>query len=372
MNGIYEKRLERFRQILKEKEMEAFLVSIGENRRYLSGFTGEDTQFDESSGYLLITEARSILVTDSRYTAQAKQECPLFEVVEYKAGLAKVLPDLLTDLKVQRLGFENKRMAVAQYEEIRNALKEKGVDVDLLPSADAVDSLRLIKDDSEIALTRKAAAIAEAAFLKLLDFIKPGMTEREIAWEFEVFMRKEGAEELSFPTIFASGPNSALPHAIPGNRKISRDEPIVIDWGVKFEGYCSDATRTIVIGKPDEELKKVHRTVREAQRMAMEAIRPGADGKAVDQIARDHIHNMGYKDRFGHGLGHGTGLAIHEAPRLSPLSTSILQPGMIVTVEPGIYIPGWGGVRIENQVVVREDGAEVLNSLSTTICFDEA
>jgi Xaa-Pro aminopeptidase len=367
----YEDRINRFRQLIQAENLDGFLISNGKNRRYLSRFTGEDTQMDESSGSLIITQNKLILATDSRYTEQARQEAPLYEVVEYKTGLAKELPDILSGLSIRRLGFESSRLAVSQYEDIQKELREKGLDIELVAARELTENIRAKKDEYEIDCTRKALAMAETAFVRVLEFIKPGMTEREVAWELEVRMRAEGADGMSFPVICASGPNSALPHAIPGDRIINANEPIVFDWGARYKGYCSDTTRTIVLGKPDDELKKIHQTVREAQLLAIEAIKAGANGKDVDRIARDHIEKTGYKDRFGHGLGHGTGLAIHEGPRLSPLSTSILAPGMIVTVEPGIYIPGWGGVRIEHQVVVREKGAEILNSLSTTICFDE-
>jgi Xaa-Pro aminopeptidase len=371
MSISYEERINRFRQTIKAENLDGFLVANGQNRRYLSGFRGEDGQLDESSGLLIISENSLVLATDSRYTEQAGQEAALYEIVDYKNGLAKELPDILSRLNIHRMGFESKRMTVSQVEDIQKELRENGLNIEVIPTRELTDNIRIRKDEFEINCTRKALAIAENAFLKVLEFIKPGMTEREVAWALEVKLREGGAETLSFPVICASGPNSALPHAIPQDRIINPNEPIVFDWGAKYQGYCSDTTRTIVLGKPDNELKKMHQTVREAQRMAIDAIKAGADGKAVDRIARDHIDKMGYRDRFGHGLGHGTGLAVHEGPRLSPLSTSILEPGMIVTVEPGIYIPGRGGVRIEHQVVVREKGAEVLNALSTTLCFDE-
>jgi Xaa-Pro aminopeptidase len=187
------------------------------------------------------------------------------------------------------------------------------------------------------------------------------MTEQEAAWNLEKTLREAGAEALSFPVIVAGGPNSAMPHAVPGNRALMAGEPILFDWGVRLNGYCSDISRTLVMGKPDDTFQKVFQTVREAQEMAVAAVKPGIDARSVDAVARSHIEKMGFKDRFGHGLGHGVGLAIHEKPRLSPLSDDVLKPGMICTVEPGIYLPGWGGVRLENMIVVTADGAEVLN-----------
>ena len=370
MNNTCQPRIDKFRKVMADNNLDTFLIANSHNRRYLSGFMGEDGGIEESAGFLIISQDKLVLTTDSRYTTQARDEAPLYDIVEYKVGLAKQLPEILADFNTRRLGFEGRRLSFVQYNDIQKELKEKGFSIELISAGQTTENIRVVKDQIEIDYTKKALAYAEEALVKLMEEIKPGMTEKEVAWRFECLMRQNGAGRLSFPVICASGPNSALPHAIPTNRQIQKDDPIVFDWGVRYKGYCSDTTRTVVFGKPGDELKKVHQTVRDAQQKATEAIKAGADGKAVDKIARDYIDSQGYKDRFGHGLGHGTGLAIHEAPRLSPLSTSILEPGMIVTVEPGIYIPDWGGVRVENQVVVREDGAEILNSLSTTIGFD--
>jgi Xaa-Pro aminopeptidase len=365
VDNIFQARTEKLRKKFTEHEIDALLVSIAENRLYLSGYTGEDTQFDESAGVLVITADNMILATDSRFTLQAEKEAPLFEIYQYEKGLAKELPGILKRLGIRRLGFESRRMSYFQHREMTRETSEKGLTVDFVPLDELVEPLRLQKDESEINHTRKALAIAETVFKEITAGLKPGMTEKEIAWEMEAKMRNAGADDLSFPTIIASGPNSALPHAVPTDRPIQKGEPILFDWGARVNGYCSDTSRTVVLGNPDDTFLTVHETVRTAQERATAAIKPGADGKAVDEIARAHIENNGYKGKFGHGLGHGTGLAIHEGPRLSPLSTSILEPGMIVTVEPGIYIENWGGIRIENQVVVRDDGAQILNTLGT-------
>jgi Xaa-Pro aminopeptidase len=366
MDPVYEDRLNRVREQLSKKKIDGMIISIGENRRYLSGFTGEDTQFDESAGALIITDANLMLVTDSRFTLQARRESPFFEIYQYEKGLAKELPEILHRFNVKRVGFESKRISFFQYREILKELDEKGIAVELSPEDDFIGDLRMIKDQSEINQTKKALALAEAAFKKVTRTMQPGMTEKQVAWAMEVQVRDAGGDGLSFPTIVASGPNSALPHAVPGNRKIKEGEPILFDWGVRLNGYCSDTSRTLVMGEPDDTFLKIHQTVRIALEKAIEAIKPGINGKAVDEVARSYIDDQGFKGKFGHGLGHGTGLVVHEGPRLSPLSTSILQPGMIVTVEPGIYIADWGGVRIENLVVVRECGAEVLNTLDTS------
>ena len=340
------------------------MILVEENRRYLSGFTGEDTGFDESAGALFITGERLILATDSRYELQARQEAPDYELICYKKGLVNELSNILNTLKAKKLGFESKRLSHMQYNKITGQLLSDDLQVQLVETEDIVESLRIKKEDGEIKDIKKALFIAESAFRNFIaNNIMQGMTEKEAAWEIEKGMRETGADSISFPIIVASGPNSALPHAIPGNRKIKKGEPILFDWGARINGYCSDISRTVVIGKPDETFTKVYETVLNAQSMAIDAIRPGISSRAVDKIARDYIEKMGFQGKFCHGLGHGTGLAIHEYPGLNPIKDTELDKSMVFTIEPGIYIPGWGGVRLENMVVVRENRAEVLNSL---------
>ncbi|NQT09661.1 MAG: aminopeptidase P family protein [Desulfobacteraceae bacterium] len=364
MNTIIENRINILRKILSEKNLDTFMILVEENRRYLSGFTGEDTAFDESAGALFITGTKLVLAIDSRYELQAKQEAAGYEIVCYKKGLANELPNILNALKTKKLGFESKRLSHMQYNKITGQLLSNGLQVQLVETEDIVENLRIKKEEQEIEDIKKALFIAESAFRNFIaNNIIPGTTEKEAAWEIEKGMRETGADSISFPVIVASGPNSALPHAIPGNRRIEKGEPILFDWGAKINGYCSDISRTLVIGKPDKLFVKVYETVLNAQRMALDAIRPGLSSRAVDKIARNYIEKMGFKDKFNHGLGHGTGLAIHEYPGLNPIKDTILDKGMVFTIEPGIYIPGWGGVRLENMVVVRENGAEVLNSL---------
>jgi len=356
-------RVSHLRELLSETQTDTLLVLTDENRRYLSGFTGQDTQFDESAGALLITGNDLILATDTRYELQACNEAPLYKTVCYKKGLAEELPDHIKALGTKTLGFESVRLSVHQYRKISDAIAKDGLEVVLKPVEDLVEQLRIKKAETEIATLRNALSLAETAFSECVEKIKPGMTEKEVAWIMEKGMREAGAEALSFPTIVASGPSSALPHAIPGDRRIRVGEPILFDWGARLDGYCSDISRTVVIGEPDDTFKKVFQTVLDAQRLAIDAIKAGVSSRAVDTIARDHIEKQGFGGKFGHGLGHGTGLAIHEAPRLSPLKDTVLEPGMVTTVEPGIYLGDWGGVRLENMVVVRRDGAEVLNRL---------
>ena len=356
-------RIDRVREDIHLRELDGLLVLVGENRFYLSGYTGEDSQFDETAGALLITGRDLVLATDSRFDVQAASEAPEYEIVQYRKGLPEALPDLVRRLGIARLGIESVRLSVQQYEKIQSAMDDEEIAVSLVPVEDLVERQREIKSEAEIERTRRALDLAEQAFESIQKHLAPGMTEKQGAWELEKAMREMGADALSFPIICAAGTAAALPHAIPGDRVMENGQPLLFDWGAVLNHYCSDISRTIVLGTPDDTFRRVYDTVREAQRRAIDAIRGGVSSKAVDAVARDYIDGAGFEGKFGHGLGHGTGLAVHEAPRLSPLKETTLQPGMIVTVEPGIYLPEWGGVRLENQVVVREDGAEVLNRL---------
>lgn len=369
MKTDIQERIEKIRQKFAEQGIEALLVLIAENRQYLSGFTGEDTGFDESAGALIITLENLILATDSRYAIQAEQEAPGYEVVCYKKGLAHELPSLLKRLHIHRLGYESRRVSVEQYNAIHKAVDENEISVDLVETREIVEALRRRKDESEIAQIRQVLGIAENAFSAFVKTIIPGMTEREAAWELEKAMREAGADALSFPVIAASGENSALPHAIPGPRRFKAGEPLLFDWGARLSGYCSDTSRTVLIGEPDDTYQKVFDAVYDAQHKAMDAIRPGKTTKEIDDIARGHLKDKELDAFFGHGLGHGVGLAVHESPSLSPLAekASLLEEGMIVTVEPGVYIPDWGGVRLENMVAVRNHGPEILNRLDVRI-----
>jgi len=356
------KRIEDVRKALQEEKLDALMVLVEQNRRYLSGYTGEDTQFDETAGVLFITANHLILATDSRYQLQAQNEAPSYEVICYKKGLEKEMSGIVDRLNIRTLGFESVRLSFSQYQKILRELDaHQHLQTDLVASENIVEKLRMVKEQHEIQAVKDALTMAENVFYELIEHLKPGMTEKEVSWQMEKRMREKGADALSFPTIVASGPNSALPHAIPTNRRIKEGEPVLFDWGVKLNGYCSDISRTVILGRPDDHFKKVFQTVYEAQQKAIEAMKPGMTGKEVDKVARSLIDDTEFKGKFSHGLGHGTGLAVHEAPRLSPLKEDMLEPGMVFTVEPGIYIPDWGGIRLENMVVMREDGAEVLN-----------
>lgn len=370
MEGFFQQRLESLRDRFADAGIDTLLVMTAENRRFLSGFTGEDTQFDETAGALFIGSDKLLLATDSRYDLQARAEADLFEIFCYRESLDKALPEILRILQSKRVGFESNRISYSRYRSFLDRTKSSNPSLEWVPIKEMVEALRARKSETEIESIRKALVLAENVFRRVVRTVLPGTRERDAAWEIEKGVRESGAESVSFPPIVASGPNSALPHAIPGERIFRSGEPILFDWGAKLNGYCSDITRTICIGTPDAVFQKAFRTVHEAQQKAIEAIRPGVSTMHIDGIARRHIEENGYKDRFGHGLGHGVGLAIHENPRISPHSDKPLETGMIMTIEPGIYIPGWGGIRLENMVAVREDGAEVLNRMEISDSYD--
>ena len=336
-------RLQKLRKELKEKEFDGIIIAQAENRYYLSGFDG-------SYGFLLITLNKAILATDSRYTEQAKLEAPDYDIFKTSGDIAKWMPELIAGVDLNNVGFESDRLSFEIYRQLNEILsKEK---IKFAPITGLVEALRQIKEPEEIELITKAAAIADIAITHITDAIKAGMTEKEAAWEIERFMREQGSESVPFNVIVASGPNTALPHAKPSERKIGRGEPVVIDIGAKVGGYCSDLSRTICLGKPDDTFKKVYDSVLGAQLAAIAIIKAGISGSEADNIAREIFKQTGYSEAFSHGLGHGIGLAVHEMPRLGPSSTDKLNDGMVFTIEPGVYLSSWGGVRIEDTVVM--------------------
>jgi len=347
----YGRRLEQLRELLETDELDGMVVTQPENRRYLSGYTGTD-------GALFLSPDRAVLITDFRFTEQASREAPRYEVVE---ALPEALPGELARLAretdARRVAFESHHVTVAALEKWRQAAEG----YQLEPRQGLVEGLRAIKEDYELELIRRAAAIGDQAMNQVRMLIKPGMTEKEVAWELESHMRTHGAEAAAFEIIVASGPNGAMAHATVSDRSIGEGEPIVIDLGARVEGYCSDLTRTVVLGRPDERFQEIYYVVLDAQMKALAGIKPGMTGREADVLAREVIEAGGYGHLFGHGLGHSVGLAVHEDPRMGKQSTAVLQPGNTLTVEPGIYITGWGGVRIEDLVVVTEKGVEVLS-----------
>ena len=348
-------RLNRLVAQFPEKELDALLISAPENRRYLSGFTG-------SAGYLFISSERAVLVTDSRYTEQATHQAPDFQVMEVRGGWDWFL-EQLKETGVKRVGFESRDMTVATYNSLVGAVKDDSAlsQVSMIATAEMPEEGRVFKDQRELALLQRAIDASDAAMETVCPNITVGMTEREVAWRMEMAMRDFGADGISFDTIVASGPNGAMAHHRPSDRAIQAGEPIVIDMGAIVEGYCSDITRTIVVGEPDETFRKIYDIVLGAQLTAINTVRPGMTGEDCDDLSRAVIAEAGYGDNFGHSLGHGVGLAVHENPRVSPRSPDKLEPNMVFTVEPGIYLTGWGGIRIEDIVVLGDDGAKVLS-----------
>jgi|YNPNPStandDraft_1061719.scaffolds.fasta_scaffold72097_2 Xaa-Pro aminopeptidase len=346
-------RLERIRVRLSDEGLDWLLVSGPENRRYLSGFTG-------SSGYLLISQEEALLATDFRYFQQVQEQAPAYTLAKMQGGTVESLASILHQHVAEgaRLGFEAEHLTVALYEKLRGAVAA----AQWVPTQGLVENLRAVKEPGEIQAIRRAVALADEVLEAILPTLRPGMTEKEVAWRLESAMRERGAEKVSFDLIVASGPNGAKPHAVTSDRPLGKGEPIVIDMGCVVDGYCSDLTRTIVLGEPDGRFRDLYDLVLRAQRAAEEGIRPGMTGREADALAREVIDAAGYKEEFGHSLGHGVGLEVHELPRLSALAEEPLQEGMVFTVEPGVYIPGWGGIRIEDMAVLQRDGVEVLTA----------
>lgn len=328
---------------MKKRDIEAFVIYKFVNVTYITGFTGDDS-------VALVTHDKAIFITDGRYTEQAQKEVKDFEVIEHKTGIKEVLKEYIKTLGIKKLAFEES-ISYGQYRELKEFLE-----IELIPQANLVETLRMVKDEEEIENIKKAQNITDKAFEYLLNFIKVGMTEKEVALELEYFMKKQGAEDLSFDTIVASGKRSSLPHGKASEKVIEKGDFVTIDFGCKVNGYCSDMTRTIVMGKASEKQKEIYNIVLEAQQKAIDNIRAGITSKEADLLARSVIEEKGYGQYFSHSLGHGVGLEVHEAPSLSFKKEEILKEGAIVTVEPGIYIPDFGGVRIEDMVLLKEDG----------------
>ena len=336
------------RQRLVEKELDGILISQPENRYYLSGFDG-------SAGLLLITAKGAFLATDFRYTEQAKTQAPDYEIFRITNEVATWFPELIAGLNLKRLGFEAEHVSLAMYRRLTEALNKAQSPLRLAPMNGLVESLRAIKESEEVELITKAVAISDSAVEHIKDIIQVSMSEKEVAWEIEKFMREKGSQSLPFDVIVASGSNAALPHAKPSSRNIQSGEPIIIDIGARIGGYVSDLTRTICLGTPDDIFNRVYDTVLGAQLVAMATIKEGMTGEEADRLARVVIEEAGYGEAFGHGLGHGIGLAPHEQPRLGPNSSENLVNGMVFTIEPGIYVTGWGGVRIEDVGIMEVD-----------------
>ncbi len=342
-------RLDDLRAFMAEQDLAAVIVAKPENRRYLSGFTG-------SSGLLLVSAGAAKLITDFRYIEQATGQAGGFTVVRHGSDIYETLAAEIKAVGGERIGFESDFTAWDAGQKMNEFVG------DLIPVH--LDKLRMIKDETELAALRVAVRLADNAFDHILPFIRPGVSERDVALELEFFMRKNGAEKAAFDIIVASGPRSALPHGRASDKPIAAGEFVTMDFGAVYEGYHSDITRTVVVGKASSRQREIYDLVRAAQQAGLDAVAAGKTGREVDEAARRVIGDAGYGDYFGHGLGHGVGLAIHEEPRLSPVGNEVLAANMTVTIEPGVYLPDWGGVRIEDTVVVTAAGAQILTASS--------
>jgi Xaa-Pro aminopeptidase len=338
-------RISAARGCLKRVGADLLLVSNLSNIRYLTGFTG-------SEALLILSPDDGWFLTDSRYTSQAGAEVNGAKVIEFTNRLESLV-QIIEAQRAGKLAFEAADITVQIYQELAKKLPG----VEFVPADSELTPLRTVKDAGELEILEKGAAIASQAFLEIIREVKPGMVESEAAWTLEMAMRNRGAENKSFDFIVASGERGALPHGKASDKKLAAGELVTFDYGVIYGGYCSDETVTVMLGEPSERQRDVYETVRTAQQMAIEAAKPGMSFKDLDAVARDYIAGKGFGQYFGHGLGHGVGIDIHEHPTVSPRGTAIVEEGMVFTVEPGIYIPGWGGVRIEDTVVMERNGA---------------
>ena len=354
MAEFHAKRCEKLRKILKRSKIDAALVTNFTNVTWFTGFTGDDS-------YLLLTPDEEFLLSDSRYTLQIQQECPQIQgVIRAGCGLLAMAKSILEERNFSsesRLAVEYDSVTLSTFEAICSVLTENVVSI----SGD-IARFRMVKDKHEVAVLREAVRIARNAFHVMRASLSPDMTEKQIADEMEATMRRLGAKQAGFPTIAAVGAHAAMCHAVPGSLRVADADFLLVDWGAEYRGYTSDLTRVLVTGKVSNQFRKIYQIVLDAQRAAIDAIRPGMRCCEIDAVARNYIAKKGYGANFGHGLGHGIGLNIHENPSFSPRCEVVLEPGMVLTVEPGIYLEGWGGIRIEDDILVTRDGCEVLTS----------
>lgn len=346
-----QRRITRLRHLMAARGIKALLVTRREDVRYLTGFTG-------SAGSVLVTPGRPCLITDFRYLLQARAETSGIRLQIQKKDWAAAVHDAAERSGAGTIGFDESSLTLDVLKKLKRAgLKLKGC-------TDVVGDLRQRKDAREIASIRKAVQRAEESFRELKKHIKPGATERDLGLKLEYLMREKGSRKAAFDTIVASGRNGAMPHAAVTNRRIKKGDLVTFDFGAEADGYFSDITRTLCVGRPSRRQRQIHELVLSAQTAAIKAVRPGIPCKAVDDAARGMIKKAGHGEHFGHSTGHGVGLMVHEGPALSHLSKDIVEQGMVFTVEPGVYVPGWGGVRIEDMVRVTARGVAVLTTLS--------
>lgn len=341
-------RVEKLRKKMQEENLDSFLITSPYNLRYLTNFTG-------TTGLVVITLEKAFFITDFRYTEQAAAQAQGFEIIKNVGPIFEEVADLVQKEGLRELGFEETTVSFLEY-----SVLEEIIDAQLIPISGMIEELREIKDEEEIAIIEKACSIADLAYDHILKMIQPGMTEIEVANQLDFYMRSLGASGVSFETIVASGLRSAMPHGVASKKIIEQGDLITIDFGCYYEGYVSDMTRTFAIGDPGEQLKEIYQIVLEAQLAVLEVAKPGVTGKQLDAVARDYITKHGYGEAFGHSTGHGIGLEIHEGPNVSVRAEKQFVPGNIITDEPGIYLPGIGGVRIEDDLLITSDGNRVL------------
>jgi Xaa-Pro aminopeptidase len=359
---MIKKRIARLRALMSAHGLDAALITNPPSRRYLSGYSPDDGQWGESSGALYISQTRAYILTDFRYELTAREECRYLDVRIYKKGLAEEIATIAEEDRISKLGFEPEGMLYAWYESLADALGE----VELISAKRLVSGFRMFKDASEVKVITASIRLMEGVLDQVLSSDLVGLSEREVALRITRDVEDAGAEGVGFDPIVACGPNGAEPHAEPGGKVIQMGDIVLFDVGAKLNGYISDMSRTVIAGgveHADEKFRDVYSTVRKAQIKAIHEIMPGMSGAEADSIARQVIEDAGYGDKFGHSLGHGVGLITHEAPGVGPRSEDELLPGMIFTIEPGIYLPGWGGIRLEDMVEMTEHGCRLLNKL---------
>lgn len=341
-------KLTKLRQALIDLNVDAILITNEYNLRYMTGFTG-------TSGVAVVSKDDAAFITDFRYTEQANDQVKDFRIVQHNGPIFTEVGTQVALMGAKTIGFEKDSMTYGYYELYKEAVK-----AEFVPISGAIEKIRLIKTPEEITIIKAACEIADNAFTHILNFIKPGVTELEVSNELEFFMRKQGATSSSFDTIIASGVRSALPHGVATNKVIEKGDFVTLDFGALYNGYISDMTRTVAVGQPSEKLVEMYNVVLESQLLALEKVGPGMTGIEADAVARDYLKSKGYGEAFGHSLGHGIGLEVHEGPGLSFRSDAVLEPNMVVTIEPGVYLPGIGGVRIEDDIIITETGNKLL------------
>lgn len=361
--ALYRKRLEKLNKLLDAHDLSALLVTTPENRRYLSGFRAADPQLNESAGFLIVGGETAIMGTDPRYEIEALTEARGYFPFIYDRGLEGSWSKIAEKVRgLRRLGFEPGGMTCQFQGRMRKILKKSVNYIRFVPSRDLVESLRIRKDPEEIRAIRKALDITEEVFRELYRSLRPGQTEKALAWKIKTLIQRKGGDGIAFEPIVASGPNAGRAHAEATDRPLGKGEPILFDFGARWNGYCADLSRTVCLGRPSDRFRELYGLVREAQVTAQKGIRAGMTSREADRLARAVIEKAGHGGLFKHSLGHGVGLATHEAPSLSMARPVTLETGMVVTVEPGVYVADWGGIRLENMVVVGRNRSELLNA----------